>query len=101
MYRIKSAFVPLREDFIAVKSPEVVESDPISQDSIKIADRIFESQWESLNTRVLKPHSGECVDSWTCTKEPCFNVEPDKIVGKKSKSGTKRAKDKDYSFDRE
>jgi len=101
IYRIKSAFVPLKEDFIAVKSPEVVQSDPASEDAIKIVDRIFENQWESLNTRALKPHSADCRDSWACTKESCFKVERDKIVSKKIKKSKKRVKDIDFSFDRE
>lgn len=99
-YRIRSAFVPLKEDFIAVKTPETVESDPVTQDAIKVADRIFEGQWEQLNSRALKAHSADCADSWACTKEPCFKVERDKIVTKQTKARKKRVKDRDFAFDR-
>ena len=40
----------------------------------------FDAQWEVMQARAMKPHSFECKDPWACTKDPCWEFVPDKIV---------------------
>jgi len=64
----------------------------------------FAQQEREMRLRSAKPHSFACEDNWTCTKNPCFIVEPDVIVGKQIKPAKKRGrpvkikrvKDKDF-----
>lgn len=39
----------------------------------------FKQQEQEMQMRALKPH--QCNDPLTCTKDPCWEFEPDKIVG--------------------
>jgi hypothetical protein len=44
-----------------------------------VRDQI-DRQWQAMNARALKCHDPKCLDPWTCTKNPCFVYEPDKIA---------------------
>lgn len=56
------------------------QEDPRTVESIKRTKAAFKQQEVSMNMRALKAHAAECNDPWTCTSEPCFIREPDKIV---------------------
>jgi len=59
----------------------------VSEDEAAVRQRerinqLFIKQQNNLNTTALIPHAADCHDNWTCTRQPCFKWEPDKIVGK-------------------
>jgi hypothetical protein len=56
------------------------QEDPRVMESIKRTRASIKQQEISMNMRALKSHAAECNDTWTCTKDPCFILEPDKIV---------------------
>jgi hypothetical protein len=56
------------------------QEDPRTIETIKRTRASIKKQEVSMNMRALKSHSAECNDSWTCTNDPCFKIEPDKIV---------------------
>ena len=56
------------------------QEDPRTIETIKRTRASIRNQEVSMNMRALKAHSAECNDTWTCTKDPCFKIEPDKII---------------------
>jgi hypothetical protein len=56
------------------------QEDPRTVQSIKRTRAAFKQQEVSMNMRAMKAHAAECNDTWTCSAEPCFIIEPDKIV---------------------
>ena len=76
--------------------PNSLQEDPKSHESIKRTRKAFMEQEEQMKARALKPHSYDCPDPFTCTKNPCFIYEPDKIIRKiqvRRKTNEKRAFD--------
>lgn len=62
-------------------SPSVQE-DPRVHESIKRTRSAFKQQQCAMDMRAMKSHAAECNDPWTCVADPCFVIEPDKIVNK-------------------
>lgn len=56
------------------------QEDPRTIETIKRTRGSIKQQEVSMNMRALKAHSADCKDSWTCVADPCFILEPDKIV---------------------
>lgn len=57
-----------------------VQEDPRTIQSVKNTRSAFKQQATEMQFRAMKAHSAECDDSFTCTSDPCFKREPDKIV---------------------
>ena len=57
-----------------------VQEDPRTIQSVKNTRSAFKQQETEMQFRAMKAHSAECDDSFTCTSDPCFKIEPDKIV---------------------
>lgn len=53
---------------------------PISNQEIKALMARLDAHFEECGEVYAKQHSGECY-ILTCTKEPCYEWVPDKIVG--------------------
>lgn len=63
----------------SISIPETVKE----QDHRAIKERVrkaFEQQEKEMKMRAFKQHSASCPDNWTCRADPCFIIEPDKIV---------------------
>jgi hypothetical protein len=56
------------------------QEDPRVHEAIKRTRKQFKQQEASMNARALKAHASDCFDNWTCEKDKCFVIEPDKIV---------------------
>ncbi len=87
MYFFMRKIFSARDDFNfshGIKSN--IAYSPLAQEdprdiSIKHSVRAqIDQQWQAMNARALKCHDPKCLDPWTCTKNPCFVYEPDKIV---------------------
>lgn len=57
-----------------------VQEDPRTVQSVKNVRKAFEQQAFEIEVRARKAHAAECDDTFSCTAEPCFIREPDKIV---------------------
>lgn len=57
-----------------------VQEDTRSIEAVKRTRAAFRKQEFQMQARAAKAHSAECNDMWTCVADPCFIVEPDKIV---------------------
>ena len=55
------------------------QKDPLNL-AIKRTRASIKQQEISMNMRALKAHAAECTHTSTCTEDPCFKIEPDKIV---------------------
>lgn len=60
--------------------PSIHQEDTRTTQAIKNVRKAFIEQAKELQARALKPHSASCSDPLTCSKEKCFEPEPDKIV---------------------
>lgn len=69
-----------------------LQEDPRHQESLKRTRKTFEDQQQQMDTRAMKAHAADCPDPWTCTRNPCFKWEPDKIVGGVYRMENKRVK---------
>jgi hypothetical protein len=56
------------------------QEDPRTVETVKRTRASIKNQEVSMNMRALKSHALDCNDVWTCTADPCFKLEPDKIV---------------------
>lgn len=81
---IKNLFCFKVKPILNLTSPfsPVVQEDTRSIESIKRTRAAFRKQEFEMKARAFKAHAAECTDQWTCIKDPCFVVEPDKIVSK-------------------
>jgi hypothetical protein len=75
----------IRTKPVANQTPIFAMDQVQTDDAIKNAVRkAFEEQKQAMKARALKAHANNCVDMWTCKKDPCFVVTPDKIVKTKT-----------------
>ena len=58
-----------------------VQEDTRDKATRKRVRKAIEQQQEAMNARALVAHDPSCKDPLTCTKNPCFIRETDKIVG--------------------
>jgi hypothetical protein len=57
-----------------------VQEDPRTVQSVKNTRKAFKQQEAAMQMMAMKAHAAECNDTFTCSAEPCFIREPDKIV---------------------
>ena len=62
------------------------QEDPRTIESVKNTRKAFKQQETAMQFRAMKAHAADCDDTFTCSAEPCFKREPDKIVGKETVS---------------
>jgi hypothetical protein len=67
-----------------------VQEDTRDKATRKRVRKAIEQQWDAINARAYVRHDPSCKDPLTCTKDPCFIQESDKIVGKPIKVKNKR-----------
>ena len=60
------------------------QEDPRTVQSVKNTRKAFKDQQVAMQFRAMKAHAADCDDTFTCTSEPCFKIEPDKIVNKET-----------------
>ncbi|HVW99237.1 MAG TPA: hypothetical protein VHA52_02185 [Candidatus Babeliaceae bacterium] len=75
--------------------PTSNQSNPLSHVDIVAVDenrelkesirKQFAEQEQAMQIRSFKAHGPSCPDNWTCKKEPCFIIEPDRIIVHKKK----------------
>lgn len=61
------------------KYTKTTQEDARQRETSKRVGAIFEQQAAQLGARAFIAHEIGC-DEWTCTKNPCWKWEPDKIV---------------------
>ena len=84
------------------KYTKTTQEDARQRETSKRVGAIFEQQAAQLGARAFIAHEIGC-DEWTCTKNPCWKWEPDKIVsepykvdGKESKKENEYYRDQKY-----
>jgi hypothetical protein len=83
--KIKASFTPQRADHIAPqKLEDTTQEDEAVQKAREYVKRIFTEQHEAMQARASKAHNPNCIDSFLCFSNPCWEFEPDEIVKHKS-----------------
>lgn len=72
-------------DIFSSTSPSIV-TQPTVQTDVRIKKtrmrvrKSIDDQLKSRQVFAMKPHGADCIDILSCTRNPCFIREPDKIV---------------------
>jgi len=73
-FKVKPTF-NTTSPFVAIS-----QEDPRKIQSVKNTRKAFKDQQQAMQMRAMKAHAAECDDTFTCTAEPCFKWESDKVV---------------------